>query len=294
MTTSQPAVGLSLMPSDDFRVAATPLLVAGEVDVVEWTFDMGWGRPLSAWLQNVLRDYSDRRMLLGHGVSYSALDASETNRQSIWLARLQEELGRHNYHHISEHFGFMGGGDFHIAAPLPVPRTEAALAVGRQRLQQLSDVAGVPIGLENLAFAFNVQDVRHQGPFLEDLLSPVDGFLLLDLHNLYCQACNFDVDLLTLLGSYPLPRVRELHVSGGSWSEHPAGSGNRIRRDTHDDDVPETIFAVLPEVLQRCPGVEAVILERMSDTMDVADKKSIDRFRNDYLRLRRIVKGIRS
>ncbi len=292
MSNSPPAVGLSLMPSDDFRIAATPLFAAGEVDVIEWSFDLGWGRSLSAWMRDTLRDYSDPRMLLGHGVSYSALDASETNRQDEWLCRLRAEMAEYHYSHISEHFGFMGGGNFHIAAPLPVPRTRAALDVGRKRLQQLADVAGVPVGLENLAFAFNIDDVQQQGPFLEDLLAPVDGFLLLDLHNLYCQACNFDVELLALLDSYPLHRVRELHVSGGSWSEHPAGSGNRVRRDTHDDDVPEEIYAAIPEVLRRCSGVEAVILERMGDTIDVTDEASVNRFRSEFQRLRKVVRGV--
>lgn len=54
------------------------------------------------------------------------------------------------------------------------------------------------IGLENLALAFTASDVRDQGQFLDDLLAPFDGFLVLDLHNLYCQLVNFDQDLQPL------------------------------------------------------------------------------------------------
>lgn len=281
------SVGLSLMLGDDFRQVTMPLFDQHLVDVVEWSFDMGWGRRLPAWLQSVLADYSKRGKLLGHGVSYSALDASETDRQDRWLSRLEVEVNQFRYQHISEHFGFMGGGNFHMAAPLPVPRTQAAVEVGRARLQELAAVARVPVGLENLAFAFGPEDVKQQGPFLNELLEPVDGFLLLDLHNIYCQSCNFGVDMLTLLDGYPLERVRELHVSGGSWSEHPDGNGDRVRRDTHDDLVPEEIFEVLPQVLQRCSAVKAVILERLDGTIDVAtDEKG---FQADYYRLKQIV-----
>jgi hypothetical protein len=50
--------------------------------------------------------------------------------------------------------------------------------------------------LENLALSFSVDDVKHQGEFLEKLVEPVNGFLILDLHNLYCQSHNFDIPLL--------------------------------------------------------------------------------------------------
>jgi len=283
------SAGLSLMMSEDFRVAAGPLFDESLVDIVEWSFDMGWNRPIPLWLQVILDEYSANDRLLGHGVSYSALDASQTDRQTIWLQQLRREVANFHYTHISEHFGFMGGGNFHIAAPLPVPRSAAALAVGRERLADLAAVAGVPVGLENLAFAFHLEDVRQQGPFLDELLEPVDGFLLLDLHNLYCQSCNFGVPLMNLVDLYPLDRVRELHISGGSWSEHPCGSGNQVRRDTHDGPVPQEIFEVLPEVLKKCPHVIAVIMERMERTIDIDDSRDVDLFREDFRRLKMIV-----
>jgi hypothetical protein len=37
-----PWVGLSLMMESDFFHAAQPLFEAGEVEVLEWSFDMGW------------------------------------------------------------------------------------------------------------------------------------------------------------------------------------------------------------------------------------------------------------
>lgn len=308
-------VGLSLMPGDEYWQVAQPLFANDQVDVVEWSFDIGWGmHVLPDWLYTVLQDFSDRGCLLGHGVSYSALDASDTLRQSRWLANLASEVSRFRYQHISEHFGFMGGGNFHLAAPLPVPRTPTAVAVGQERLKQLAAVAQVPVGLENLAFAFGPNDVQQQGPFLESLLEPVDGFLLLDLHNLYCQSVNFKVDILELLEGYPLNRVRELHISGGSWSEPDSpetpiydpsdqvsenkdgenieDDNHLIRRDTHDDDVPEAIFTVLPAVLRRCPNVKAVILERLEGTIEPeADGAG---FRDDFARLKNIVAGVTS
>jgi uncharacterized protein (UPF0276 family) len=266
------------MLEDDFLRAAYPLFEAGIVEILEWSFDVGWPPTrIPAWADGLLQTYCDNERLLGHGVSYSALTAGADRAQTSWLEQLAEEISKRRYRHISEHFGYSSAGNFHQSAPLPVPLTDSALQLGQDRLRRLAEVARVPVGLENLAFAFSMRDVVEQGRFLDALLAAVDGFVLLDLHNLYCQSVNFHVGLDDLLVGYPLERVRELHVSGGSWSD------GRIRRDTHDGEVPAELFAWLPRVLERCPNVEAVVLERLGGTLAPADDAP---FRSDFMRLR--------
>jgi uncharacterized protein (UPF0276 family) len=285
----RPPVGLSLMLEPDFLRAAYPLFAAGAVEVLEWSFDCGWPPAVMPdWAADLLRTYSDAGNLLGHGVSYSPLSAGIETFQESWRQSLKTELGQRRYRHISEHFGFSSTRNFHQSAPLPVPLTDAYLQLGQDRLQQLTAVASVPIGLENLAFAFSLRDVEDQGRFLDALLEPINGFLLLDLHNIYCQVINFDISFEALLALYPLERVREVHVAGGSWSGAPGT--DPVRRDTHDGALPEALFTWLPRVLERCPKVEAVILERMGGTLTEADDAG---FRADYQRLREVVHGAR-
>jgi uncharacterized protein len=127
---------------------------------------------------------------------------------------------------------------------------------------------------------------------LEELLQPVNGFLVLDLHNLYCQVHNFGRPsrylrsraAADLLASYPLQRVRELHVSGGSWS----GVNSQIRRDTHNGAVPEEVFDLLTLALERCPQVEVVIFERMGNTL--TDESEVEGFRKDFYRIKERVR----
>jgi uncharacterized protein (UPF0276 family) len=284
-----PHVGLSLMLEAEFAACALPLFEAGDVDVIEWSFDTGWGAPIPAWADELIGFYSSQGRLLGHGVTFSALSGAWSQRQQEWLGRLQSEVAARNYSHISEHFGFSNAGSFHDSAPLPVPRTPEALRIGRDRLARLADVAQVPVGLENLAFAFGAADVREQGAFLEDLLAPGDGFLLLDLHNVYCQSFNFNTVFEEMLESYPLARVRELHVSGGSWSESESQpERGPIRRDTHDERVPEEVFELVSLALSRCPNVRAVIFERLGDTLSLEDAPS---FAEDFRRLQVLVRG---
>lgn len=289
MAAHRPWVGLSLMPEDDFLRAAHPLFAAGEVEVLEWSFDTAWPPAVvPRWAAELIAAFADGDRLLGHGVHYSALSAGVESRQQAWLDRLREEVCRHAYRHVSEHFGFSGSRGFHRSAPLPVPLNDSTLSLGRDRLRRLAAVAGVPVGLENLAFAFGPRDVAEQGRFLDALLEPVDGFLLLDLHNLYCQSVNFGRTLDELLVTYPLHRVRELHVSGGSWSGTSGDERRPVRRDTHDGPVPAELFEWLPRVLAMCPNVEAVVLERLGGTLAAADDEP---FRRDFRRLREVVRA---
>ncbi|NJK30207.1 MAG: DUF692 domain-containing protein [Acaryochloris sp. SU_5_25] len=283
-----PLVGLSLMPQADFMAAAQPLFRAGEVEILEWSFDMGWGNvSLPPELPPLLDQFSQCHCLLGHGVSYSLLSAGID--RSHWLACLQAECQDYSYRHISEHFGWMATRHFSRSVPLPLPLLPATLKLGCDHIQRLAEVAQVPVGLENLAFAFGRQDVDQQGEFLDRLLEPVDGFLLLDLHNLYCQMHNFQLSASEILNLYPLGRVRELHLSGGSWSQ--SGTA-KIRRDTHDHAVPEPVFDLLALALQECSHVEAIILERLGNTF-TTDAEKIG-FRQDFARIKEIVYSHRS
>jgi uncharacterized protein (UPF0276 family) len=283
-----PYVGLSLMLEEDFLRASLPLFSAGEVEILEWSFDVGWGLPrLPAWAEELLAHFSRQGRLLGHGVTFSPLSGHWTARQQDWLLRLRRELAQRDYLHISEHFGFMTAGDFHRSAPLPVPLTEASLKLGQARLQLLKDQGIERVGLENLAFAFGKLDVANQGRFLEQLLEPAQGFLVLDLHNHYCQSCNFAVPIEDLMRQYPLHRVRELHISGGSWSK--SQRHEPIRRDTHDGPVPDEVFAALPRALASCPKVEAVIFERLGGTF--LTSADLAQFQADFRRLRDIVRS---
>jgi len=295
----RPWIGLSLMLEDDFRNAAAPLFAEGIVDVVEWSFDTGWGRVIPEWADALLDHYGEEGRLLGHGVHYSAFSARWEERQARWLEQLAAEVSRRRYVHVSEHYGFMTAAPFTRGAPLPVPRGEASRAVGRDRLRRMRAVlargksGACPIGLENLALAWNGDEALAHGMFLDEVLEREEDFIVLDVHNLYCQIENFDLDPDALLGRYPVSRVREIHVSGGSflpaWPEAP---DDTVRCDTHDDAVPEPVFELLARALARFPDVRAVILERLGGTFRTpADAEGFGR---DYLRVKAVVEDARA
>jgi uncharacterized protein (UPF0276 family) len=275
------------MPEDTFRAAAAPLFAAGEVDAVEWSFEMGWHARLAPWLAALLAHYGAAGRLFGHGVHYSPLSAVWEARQARWLDALTDELNTRSYVHVSEHYGFMTARPFGRGAPLPLPRGPATLAIGRDRLRRLRARLGCPLGLENLALAWNRREALAHGAFLDALLERADDFLVLDVHNLYCQAMNFDIPADVLLASFPLARARELHVSGGSWLGAWPGSSELVRCDTHDERVPAAVFDLLRSALAACPNVRLVVFERLGAT--IASDADAEAFQEDFQRVRAIV-----
>ncbi len=281
--------GVNLTPTEDLREAILPLLEEGVVDAIEWSVDMGFGG-VPDWADALLSHYAAAGRLIAHGVELSLLTIGQRARRERWMARLDGQLARYRFAHLTEHHGIMTAGSIVGGTPLPHPRSPAAVAVGRARLAELRAHARIPVGLENLALALSRRDVEEQPDFLEAMLEP-DGILLLDLHNLLCQAENFGFNPHVLLGRYPLERVRELHVAGGS--RFVPRSGAPMRRDDHERQAPEVCFDLLDDALARCPNVSWVVLEHADGMMRTP--ADMEAFRATFHRAReRVAARLRS
>jgi uncharacterized protein (UPF0276 family) len=268
--------------------AAFPLLEEGRVEAIEWSFDTLFGmEAVPAWFEELLAAYSQQHRLIGHGVYFSLLSGHWTPEQQRWLQHLSELAARFRFDQVTEHFGFFTGQNFHTGAPLPVPYSAATLRLGQDRLSRLAQACRCPVGLENLAFAYGLDEVKQHGEFLDKLLEPVNGFIILDLHNLYCQLHNFSVSYEALIALYPLQRVREIHISGGSWEDSVLVPNKKIRRDTHDEAVPEEVFALLERTLPLCPQLKYVVLEQLGTGLATAASQA--QFRRDFARMEAVV-----
>ena len=268
--------------------ATLPLLEAEQVAAIEWSFDALFQfRTIPDWFTELITTFSDHQRLIGHGVFFSLFSGNWSPAQQAWLKHLQQLSQQYHFDHITEHFGFMTGADFHRGAPLSVPLNQVTLDIGIDRLKRISEACSRPVGLENLAFAYSLEEVKRQGDFLLQLIEPVNGFIILDLHNLYCQLHNFDLALEELIPYYPLDRVREIHISGGSWENSAWHPAKPVRRDTHDHSVPEEVFQLLGTILPRCPNLKYVVLEQLGTSLHSAESQ-VD-FQADFSRMDRIV-----
>ena len=65
------------------------------------------------------------------------------------------------------------------------------------------------------------------------------------------------------------------------------GTRQQIRRDTHDQGIPEEVFNLLEFAVPRCKNLEYVICERLDGTFH--DAEEVSTFRADYARLRNLL-----
>lgn len=272
----------------DILSAAMPLLEAEKIGAIEWSFDALFKvKEVPEWFDELLMAFSNEGRLIGHGVFFSLFSGKWLPEQSAWLKHLEQLSKRFQFDHITEHFGFMTGADFHNGAPLSIPYTASTVAIGKDRLKRIYEACKCPVGLENLAFSYSLEEVKRHGHFLEALLEPVNGFIILDLHNLYCQLHNFNVTFDELIRLYPLDKVREIHISGGSWESSAFAPLNKVRRDTHDDGVPEEVFQLLRTTLPLCPQLKYVVLEQLGTGLKTTESRN--GFYEDFLRMESII-----
>lgn len=281
MESSQLFCGVSCNLDTQILQTNLPLFESEKIEAIEWSFDSLYKtRNIPDWFVELLQAFGKEGRLIGHGIYFSMFSGKWSHEQQQWLDHLKTVSRNFKFDHITEHFGFMTGEDFHKGAPISVPFTASTLAIGRDRLKRIHNACECPVGLENLAFSYSVEEVKRHGEFLAALIEPVNGFIILDLHNLYCQLQNFSLDFDRIINAYPLDRVREIHLSGGSWEHSETTPIKAIRRDTHDDGVPASVFELLKDTLNRCPNVKFVILEQLGTSLH--DAKSQLQFRNDF------------
>ena len=268
--------------------ACYPLFEEEKIEGIEWSFDTLFKKEhVPSWFYELLNVYSQEHRLVGHGVFFSLFSGQWSTQQQQWLDNLRQLSAQFHFDHISEHFGFLTGRDFHSGAPLNIPYTTTTLNIGRDRLARIYDACHCPVGLENLAFAYSAEEVKKHGDFLEQLIEPINGFIILDLHNLYCQSHNFSIDAKTLLQHYPLHRVREIHISGGSWDDSFEATGRVIRRDTHDNAVPLEVFQLLEQTIALCPQLKYVVMEQLGTALKTETSRK--QFYNDFISMQQIV-----
>lgn len=286
----KPSVGIAIMPENDFLKACLPLFQNEQIHVIEWSFDTIINKNAEPeWLTGLLNTFSKENKLLGHGVYYSLFDANWSKKQENWLEKLKKETVKRKYNHISEHFGFISSDDYHAGFPLPVSLNNTTLKIGIDRIKRIQDTVQLPVGIENLAFSFSKSDVEEQGVFIEKIIDSVGGFVILDLHNIYCQSHNFEIEMMDLINLYPLNNVKEIHVSGGSWQDSLYSKNKKIRRDTHNGNVPNAIFDILPNVLAKCKNIEFVIFERLGNSFK--NNNDYINYQKDFLKLKNIIEN---
>jgi uncharacterized protein (UPF0276 family) len=250
--------------NDRFGIGWRPELAAGilanlgRIDIVEVIADDYFDAPRAK--RRALGTLARQIPMALHGVTLGLASAVAVDKRRLErTARLIEEVQPEFW---SEHLAFVRGGGLeigHLAAP---PRTQATINGTAQNLAAARRIVGSAPLVENIATLIDPPGSKlSEGYWTANILSLADCPLLLDLHNLYANAVNFDFDPCAYIDSIPSERITAIHLAGGRWITANSSSERRLL-DDHLHDVPDSVYELLKYVGQKTFHPLTVILER--------------------------------
>lgn len=136
---------------------------------------------------------------------------------------------------------------------LPLPYTQATVNHVAERVRQVQDVLGRRILLENVSSYLSYKNSdMDEWQFLAEVAEAADCLILLDINNIYVSARNHHFDPMEYLDKIPVARVQQFHLAGHSdFGDHVI--------DTHDHDVPDSVWQLYHSALQRFGAVSTMI-----------------------------------
>ncbi len=248
--------GLGLRPVhyQDFLTRSVPV---DFVEVISENFMVEGGRPL-----HVLDRVRENHPVILHGVSMSI--GSPEGLNPTYLQKLRRLADRIDPLWVSDHLCWTGTGGFNSHDLLPLPYTEEALKTVAANIDQAQEALGRPMLIENPSsyVTFRASEMG-EWDFMAELSHRSGCYLLLDVNNIFVSASNHGFDAMTYLDAIPFDRVRQIHLAGHS-------QGRTMLIDTHDNPVPDGVWALYREARRRT-GPVATMIERDDDIPPLDD-----------------------
>lgn len=205
-----------------------------------------------------LRQYTEQFDCVAHGLSLSigSVDALDFEL----LGKIKQFLQAHGIERYTEHLSWCSyQGQLYDL--LPIPNTEEAVEWVAQRIRQVQDFLGMPIGVENASYYVQPTGAQmEEVEFIQAVVDRADCLLHLDVNNIYVNSQNFDFDAQQYLRQLPLDKVCYMHVAG----HYVEPDGFIV--DTHGMDVIDPVWNLLATayelIAQRQGCLPATCLER--------------------------------
>ena len=208
-----------------------------------------------------------------HGLGLSIGTASGWNQSYIDLLDSFHRAQKFHWH--SEHLGFLqtqlnNGKIVNAGVQLPLPFTNEALDIICPRINQLCARYNKPFLLENTTHYLPgmPNDGMDEIDFLNQTLQRTECGLILDLYNLYCNALNFDFDVMKAIKKLDLSRIVEIHIAGGVSQEG-------LQMDIHSEVVPEPVWEMLEWTLGNASNVSAITYELLEQALNIVKEEGI-------------------
>jgi hypothetical protein len=233
--------GIGLRSEHYADILAT-LPTVGWLEVHPENYFGAGGKPLY-FLENIRSHYP--LSLHGVGLSLGSTDALNTTH----LKKLKRLIERFEPALVSEHVAWGSVGERYLNDLLPLPYTEAALAHMVNRVDQTQDYLGRQILIENVSSYLEYRESTiPEWEFVAEVARRSGCGILLDVNNIYVNACNHGLSAVEFLRGIPTELVREIHLAG--FTVNPL-DGGEILIDTHNRKVCDDVWMLYDQAIRR-------------------------------------------
>jgi len=213
---------------------------------------MGAGGPPHRYLQAIRERYP----LSLHGVGLSI--GAERPLDKDHLVRLRQLIDRYSPALFSEHLAWSSHDAGFLNDLLPLPYTDETLARVIEHVDQVQDVLGRQMLLENpstyLAFT---ESTWAETAFIAEIARRTGCGLLLDVNNVHVACTNQNWNPIAYLDAYPLSHVQEIHLAG--FAPDADEEGRPLLIDAHDRQVEEVVWGLFSHTIERIGPVPTLI-----------------------------------
>ncbi len=165
------------------------------------------------WDFHVLEQLRHHYPISLHGVGLGIGSAQGFSGEH--LERLRELVDCVEPALVSEHLCWGAVDQRHLNDLLPMPLTIGALRLVSNRVDQIQQVLGRRILVENVSSYLRYRaDAMSEAEFLAELAARTGCGILLDVNNLYVNQCNHGEDALAAMLAIPVHLVGEIHLAG--------------------------------------------------------------------------------
>ena len=266
-------VGVTYFPGLD------DLFEAGEelIDVVEIEPQMFWlrsGESGSSYFlpERALRRFAQfRQPKLIHSVSLPFAQTAPLDEQQT--SALRHSIDALASPWVSDHLSFNRvsgpGKDFFTGFLLPPIQTPQSVVVAADNIRTLRSHLQRPVAFETgVNYLRPLPGEMSDGLFFRSVAEAADCGILLDLHNLWTNACNRRQAVLDTIAELPLERIWEVHLGGGEQLQDHWIDG-------HSDVPPKALMDLAPQIVSRLPNLKAIVFEISPDHVE-ARKIGVD------------------
>lgn len=213
---------------------------------------MGEGGAPHRTLERVRQDFP----ISLHGVCMSIGGPKPLSQDH--LRRFKALVDRYEPALVSEHLAWSTHDDMFLNDLLPLPYTKQTLDHVCDHINQMQDVIGRQMLLENPAtYVLFDNSTISETAFLREVVKRTGCGLLLDVNNVFVSATNHGYSARGYLADFPVEHVGEVHLAGHTEQEDDEGALLLI--DSHDRPVADPVWELYEDLITHAGPIPTLV-----------------------------------